>query len=75
MKVADYIAATMGEQKLRERCGITPPLYRYHHLYTDYCRLLADGEKKAYIYAKLADECGLHPRNVRRLIKKYERNI
>lgn len=75
MKVADYIAATMGEHQLRERHGITPTLYRYYQLYTVYCAMMAGGHKKAYIYAKLAEAYGLHPRNVRKILKAFEREM
>lgn len=73
MKVADYIAATMGEHQLRERHGITPTLYRYYDLYTCYSAMLAAGEKKTYIYAKLAEAYALHPRNVRKILKAFEK--
>jgi hypothetical protein len=75
MKIADYIAATMGEHQLRERHGITPTLYRYYELYTRYSAMLAAGEKKAYIYAKLAEAYALHPRNVRKILKAIEKEI
>lgn len=75
MKVAEYIAATMGEHQLRERHGISPTLYRYYELYTCYCTMMAEGHKKAYIYAKLAEAYALHPRNVRKIIKAIEKDI
>ena len=75
MKISDFIRATKDVEAMKMRCGITPCLYRNFAIYEQYEQMSREYEKKTYIYMVLSEKYGLHPRNVRRMIKTYQSEL
>ena len=55
-----------------QACGVRLDDIRFIDLYTDYCRMLSDGEKVSYSVMVLADKYGISERKVYSLIKHFQ---
>lgn len=58
-----------------QKCGIKPEDEKHISLYKDYAKMLADGEKSAYIQMRLSEKYGICPRQVYSIYKRLNERI
>lgn len=72
MKVIDILNFNRELLKKLQDAGIRIEDYRYVDLYSDYIKLLEQGDKVSYIVAILSDRYSVSERKVYGLIKRFQ---
>lgn len=72
MKIIEVLEFNRELIKRMKMTGIRLEDAEYIDLYTDYLRLLDDGEKVSYIVAALSDKYSVSERKVYMLIKRFQ---
>ncbi|EPH18656.1 hypothetical protein [Hoylesella oralis] len=72
MKVIEILKFNRELLKRLRTAGIMLKDTEYINLYTDYRKMIAEGEKVSYVVAVLADRYSVSERKVYGLIKRFE---
>ena len=75
MIAADLINYNEKAMKAMSEVGIRIGDYRHLVLWSDYCGIVADGNKKTYALAVVARRYGVSGRTAARIIKRFESEI
>ena len=64
-----------SQAKLMSDNDISPHFYKYIPLYEEYMAMVAQGEKKNYILAKLEERHHVSESTIKRIVKAFSREV
>ena len=75
MRIIELLKISAKILKLLSENDIRTSDYRYIDLYTDYTKMLKDGEKVAYIVAVLSKRYGTSESSVFRILRRFRKDV
>lgn len=75
MNVYEFLRINESQMRVMHSNGIEPSMVGMLPAYEEYMRMMADGDKKEYIYAELKRQFGMSRTTVYRMITRFSADI
>lgn len=63
-----WLILVINQEEVGARLGLSRNYVKHIPMFKDFLRMQWNGDKKAYIYARLGERYGMHPSSVKRVV-------